>query len=124
VGSGLLQRRGMLRKPAECKPPPPPPGIPVTCLCNVSVTHDPLFHTMFATVDACSLLHAPGQVVVFHITSTPSVTWPDGGSILNCQSTAMQIASPGVPGTWYNVVADFVWPDGSTCSAFKLHFLT
>ena len=122
MGSGLATRRGLLRKPAECKPPPPPPPVPNVCLCLIHATDDSVFESIIARVSASSVLHPPGAVVAASVSSVPALTWFFPGTVLNFQTELLEFSSTTVPGTWYRLTVDFVFPDGTTCSASVMHF--
>lgn len=123
MGSGLQTRRGVLRKPAECKPPPKPPIIIPTCFCFLGLTVQPLGPFFVASYSACSLLHAGTVDVIATVSSVPALGWPAGSALYNCDNTATAASSTIAPNTWYAVTVDFLWPDGYACSAFRLHFV-
>lgn len=122
MGSGLTTRRGMLRKPAECKPPPPPPFVPPTCLCLLSVRDDPFGLALHATFSVQSILWPAETVIIAGVSSAPALLWPAPAGILNDGADHSVSSTPPVPGTWYSITVEFIFPSGSTCSAHCVHY--
>lgn len=117
MGSGLSIRRGVLRKPAECKPPPPPPIPPSLCTCSVDLAGLPAPYFLRALCHACHLLAPNDQIVVVAVTSTPGLTWVKVTDTKNCGVGGLWYSSLATPGVFYRVHVTFDWPAGFSCSA-------
>lgn len=117
MGTGLSQRRGMLRKPAECKPGPPPIIIVGDCVCSLRLTGLPPPYFLRAEVLGCRLFSEPGMHISVVLSSMPPLSWLPAIDPTNCAGIGTYYSDIATPGTFYRVYASLTWSDFSTCNA-------